>query len=270
MTSTRTADSATTPTITRAVASLGCRNGTSEAAWRRSSDREGHTEPAAKPTPQRDDGSSGRYTPPIPKAVKVEPAVGADPDVRPARHRLPDDHAQLPRGPARRSQQLVSRRGPRRASSAASRRRPSSADGCPQRWGQVWGSSHRCNFAATSTAAHSARLLDRRDEVHVLLAVAGRIGQLVAGERHLHLGPADRAPVLDVHPAHLARGRAAAGGGSGVPSPRGAREPDDRSRSSQTIVPNNVPTTTIQPRDRGDRAAARRRNAPRSTTRAAR
>jgi hypothetical protein len=31
------------------------------------------TQSGAKPTPQRDDGSSGRYTPPIPKAVKVSP-----------------------------------------------------------------------------------------------------------------------------------------------------------------------------------------------------
>ena len=51
-------------------------------------------------------------------------------------------------------------------------------------WGQVWGSSHRCNFAATRPAHLQRDSLDRRDEVHVLLAVTGRIGQLVAGERH--------------------------------------------------------------------------------------
>ena len=247
------------------------------------------TQAGSKPAPPRDDSSSGRYTPPIPKAREGQPAVGAGPDVRAARPRRADDHPQLPRGccpgtPATGTCSPASAcilgRHHHRDPVTADRSSP----GCGSKPGVIV--EHRVyNSVHVTAVLHSLwRHVSRhghsigRDEVHVLLAVPGRSGTRRC-QRHPHLGAADRAAV-----ASFTLRSSPGGGGSGTASarPPSITEPDaeheqrrpGRPTVAQTIVPNIVPTATTPqpggPRSSPMRTALGRRVAPPSTSPGAR
>ena len=57
-----------------------------------------------------------------------------------------------------------------------------------------------------ATAQKKAKMWKRTVRYHLALAVAGRLGILVGGDRHADLGATDRAAVADLHLAELARG----------------------------------------------------------------
>src|SRR5207237_7929349 len=56
---------------------------------------------------------------------------------------------------------------------------------------------------STAWGYRTPSFVRRGDEVHVLHAMAGRLGELLGGLDHLHLGAADRAAVAQVDPAQL-------------------------------------------------------------------